>query len=86
MADPVIVECPVDEWTLVATNVLSGTVKIVKTDPDAYYETYRMTGNPAPTDLTDGFPFRELLDISDGLGIDVYIWPKGAAGRVRVDL
>ena len=90
MANPVLVDCPVDAWTLVATNVLSGTVKILKIDPDAYYETYRVTGETAPTESPgdndfDGFHFGSLLYISDGSGIDVYIYPKGKAGRVRVD-
>lgn len=86
MADPVVVSCTKDVWTKVATNVTTGVVHILKTDPDAYYQTYRVTTNPAPTDLTDAVPFDTPLQISAGAGIDVYIQPKNVDGSVRVDL
>lgn len=86
MANPVVVPCPVGIWTKVATNQTTGLIHIVKIDPDAYYQTYRITDDVAPTDLTDAVPFTDVLQISDALGIDVYIWPKGGAGIVRVDL
>ena len=86
MADPVIVPCPKDEWTPVAINVTTGIIHIVKTDPSAYYQTYRDTGEAAPANLTDAIPFDTPLQISASAGIDVYIQPKGKIGSVRVDL
>lgn len=86
MADPVITACPVGVWTLVATNQTTGVIHVLKTDAARYLQTYRMTGNPAPTLLSEGVPFTELLQISASLGIDVYIWCQGKAGSVRVDL
>ena len=86
MADPVIVACPAGEWTEVATNTTTGVIHIKSTAPKNYNQTYRDTGEAAPTDLTDAIPFDTPLQISAAAAIDVYIWPTGAAGSVRVDL
>ena len=86
MADPVVVTCPKDVWTKVATNVTTGLIHILKTDPDAYYQTYRDTGGAAPVDLSDAVPFDSPLQISASAGIDVYIQPNGEDGIVRVGL
>ena len=91
MSNPVLKDCPADVWTKVVTNVLSGTVKIIDVSPTVYYETYRVTGDPAPSVIDpnnitfDGYNFDRLLGISDSAGIDVYIMPISAAGKVRVD-
>ena len=89
MADPVLVTCTADAWTKVATNVTAGKVKIVSNDPDQYLETYRDTGGTAPSGtpgeeaiLVNG----EVVTIGASAGIDVYLYARGAAGRVRVDL
>jgi len=87
MADPLIVNCPADTWTKVATGVKTG--QIHKFKPiDAYIvRTYRDTGNPAPTDLSDAIDFDcKSLPISSSAAIDVYLYPKNAAADVRVDL
>lgn len=86
MANPVIVPCPVDVWTKVATNVTSGVIHILSKSPDVYTQTYRLTAAGAPADETESVPFDTPLQISAGAGIDVYIMPKGAAGSVRADL
>lgn len=86
MADPVIVPCPGDEWTVVATNTTTGVIHILKNDPDVYMQTYRDTGGTAPTTVAEGIPFDSPLQISAAAAIDVYIRPKGKAGSVRVDL
>jgi len=86
MADPVIEACPAGEWTAVATNQTTGVIHILKTDPDKYLQTYRDTGEAAPTLIGEGVPFEGSLQISAAAGIDVYIWPIGKAGNVRVDL
>ena len=86
MADPVITACPVDVWTKVATNVTTGFVHILKTDPDRYLQTYRDTGAAAPANNDGAVPFDTPLPISASAGIDVYIQPVGKLGSVRVDL
>lgn len=46
--NPQIVEIAVEGvWTLVAENILTGLIKILKGDV-VYYETYRLTGEGAP--------------------------------------
>ena len=86
MADPVIVPCPVGEWTLVALNKTTGVIHILSTAPDNYSQTYRDTGEAAPTSIDEGVPFNPSLQISAAAGIDVYVWPQGEAGSVRADL
>jgi len=104
-ANPVLLDIPVDEWTPVAINVLSGVVHIIKADA-IYYQTYRLTGDPAPSnsfvpgdDDFEGVPIYNRVDrvagesilVGGGLlgaisGIDVYVWAKNAAGKIRVDI
>ena len=87
MANPVVVACPADDWTIVATNVTTGVVHIISLKPDKYLQTYRDTAQPAPPDnASDGVPFDTPLQISAAAGIDVYIRPLNKAGSVRVDL
>lgn len=86
MAIPVIVACPAETWTLVATNVTSGFVHILDESPAKYYQTYRPTGGLAPTTKTEAVPFTTVLQISASSGIDVYIMAVVSAGSVRVDL
>ena len=86
MANPVIVACPKDVWTVVAVNQTAGIIHILKTDPDVYYQTYRLTGGGAPTTFPEAVPFVESLQISASAAIDVYISTKGEDGSVRVDL
>ena len=86
MADPVITPCPEGEWTKVATGQTTGKIHIMSIKPDQYLQTYRDTTGTAPTLVTEGVPFTESLTISAAAGIDVYIWPQGDAGSVRVDL
>lgn len=86
MADPAIVACTKDAWTKVATNVTAGQIWIKNTGPH-YRQTYVMTGNPAPTDLSKAVNFDGLnMGISASAGIDVYLYASGEAGSVRVDL
>lgn len=89
MAEPVVVACPADVWTKVATGVTSATIHRLSTAPNVYKQTYRNTTNPAPADNADAaimfsaFPDQE--DISNDVAIDVYVQPAGKAGSVRVD-
>lgn len=87
MADPVIVACPADAWTKVATNVTSGQVHIKNYNPANYLQTYRDTGGTAPTDPEEGVQVSgQSIPIAATAGIDVYIMAQGAVGSVRVDL
>lgn len=87
MADPVIVACAADTWVKVATNVTTGFVWIMKSGPNVYVQTYRDTGEAAPTDDTDAVKMPPPgMPISASAGIDVYIKARNVAGSVRVDL
>jgi hypothetical protein len=86
MTNPAIVNCPKDIWTKVATNQTVGVIHILKTDPHAYYVTYRVTADPAPITLADSIPFTKSTPIAASAGSDYYIRPVGIDGQVRVDL
>lgn len=89
MANPITVDCPVNVWTPLATNVLIGTVKIL--EPNAgYHFTYRATGDPAP--VSGDFANVQRCDLPRALimsefEIDVYCYcPTGTQGRVEVSV
>jgi hypothetical protein len=85
MANPVFIDCPEGEWTKVATGVIEGAVWIQNTQP-TYMQMFKITADEAPTEQSDGtlleFPG---MPISAPSAIDVYVWPIGHAGKVRVD-
>lgn len=88
MANPQFISLPAGLWLPVAINVTAGQIHKVLSGP-TYLQTYRMTGQAAPTLKSDGVIWDALqnhLEISASAEIDVYIWCDGAAGRVRVDL
>lgn len=87
MPDPVNVPCPADVWTKVATSVSNAIVKIVKTTPNVYLETYRITAAAAPADNSGANPIDASgqLIVSSGELVDIYIQPVRKAGIVRVD-
>lgn len=89
MANPAIVACPQDAWTKIATNVTTGTIHRKLKSPNLYLQTYRDTGDAAPTTIADAVPILvggEQAEISASVSIDVYIYPVGAPGSVRVDV
>lgn len=87
MADPVLIDCPADTWTKVVTNETSGMIHIKDSSPNVYLQTYRDTGGGVPTLADEGVIIEgNAIEVSSSGAIDVYIYPKGAAGRVRVDL
>jgi len=86
MANPVLVACPAGQWTKVATALQDGKVHITNNDPDKYTYTYRDTGAAAPTLFTEAAPMPAALEFNLTDGIDVYVWPIGAAGQVRADV
>ena len=89
MPNPVTVSCPENQWTLAASNVTSGSIKKLSNKPNKYLETYRLTGQAAPTDQTEGAEVFTIVNpgsISSSVAIDVYIMAVGAAGKVRRDV
>ena len=84
MADPVVINCPADVWTLVATGLTDGTIHIISNEPDAYYQTHRDTLTAAPTDLSDAITFKSQLTIRS-TPVDMYVQPAGKDGVVRVE-
>ena len=88
-ATPVFVTCTKDVWTKVATDVTTGAIRRGDVTPYEYLQTYRETGDPAPTLKSDGVPAFEggrTEIISAVNGIDVYLYPITNNGRVRVDV
>lgn len=88
MANPSIKTLTVNTWEKVATNVTAGAIKKMKRGV-TYLETYRMTGNAAPTDQEEGaviFTGSNSETIAASAGIDVYIMAVGRSGKVRVDI
>jgi len=86
MANPVLVPCPEGTWTKVATAATAGIINVTSTAPSKYTQTYRETGEPAPTTLAEAVPFEDELIISSSTAIDVYIQPLQEAGEVRVSV
>ena len=88
MANPVIVDCPADTWTKVATNVTTGQIHKKKYNAK-YIQTYVLTGQAAPTNNDLAVPIFtggcSSAAISAASAIDVYLKPLGIAGSVRVD-
>ena len=85
MADPALVTCPADTWTLVASSVTEGYVYIKNTQPNTYLQTYRDAGNAAPTDdSTAEYMINPGAPISATAPIDVYIKAVATAGEVLV--
>lgn len=87
MATPVIIDCPANTWTLVATgNNFQIHQKL--TGP-LYLWTYRDESDPAPTDKAEGVQMF-IESISETFiyeaDIDLYVWSDGKAGKVRRDV
>jgi hypothetical protein len=78
-----------ETWTKIATGVLTGTIYNRKTTV-GYFQTFRVTGDPAPTDLNEGVSmFLEHPDyepIGSDSPIDVWVFCRGKDGILRVDL
>lgn len=90
MANPVWVDCISGQWIKVATAVTSGVVHKHETIAAQYLQTYKLTGEAAPTLITEGvraFEGKLIEEIGHSVAIDVYIWVVGDIdGRVRVDV
>ena len=101
MADPNVVDISTEwAWQKIATAITTAIIHRLSTDVD-YYQTYRMTGEDAPSSPTLGTLPEEAVrifedgtqeSISSSAAIDVYIMVKydntlaGRDGKVRVDV
>jgi len=84
MANPVMVNVPANAWTKVATNVTSGVIYNISNLP--LFQTYRMTGDPAPTSREEGVDIGDgEAEILSGDGIDIYLW-SNSEGKIRLDI
>ncbi len=88
MPNPATLATPEGQWTIVATGTTSGQLH-KRTNGPVYLQTYRLTGQAAPSSKGEGvlaFETVDSLPISALAAIDVYIWADGKPGSVRVDL
>jgi hypothetical protein len=86
---PAFVNIPAKTWTLVANAVTDGVVHIKDRHVNGYLHYYKVDGEAAPTPGDDslGIPFEgHSAVISSDAAIDVYVFSRFRAGRVRVDL
>ena len=85
MANPVFISLPEGDWIKVAENVTFGQVH--KFDlPGHYIHTYRITGEPPPSDEKGVRMASPSIKISSSEPIDVYFKCVDQDGEVRVDL
>jgi hypothetical protein len=86
-ATPVLTTVTAGGWVKVATGITTGQIHFRSTAPDACWQTYRDTTDPAPTLQSEGVrvQLQESYDVSAAAAIDVYIWCDGADGQIRVD-
>lgn len=86
------IDCPANQWTLVAANVTTGVIHRVSCEPSAYLQASVPTGDPAPSGRSAGVDaFKDSItgdtsEIKNSTAIDAHLWADGADGRVRVDL
>jgi hypothetical protein len=89
---PQVIEIPADNKPhQVAFNIVKGFIHTVKTRAElTYLQTYRKTGDPAPTDFSDSIqwvPSQGGIPINTSTGIDVYIGVVGdIPGEIRLDI
>lgn len=90
MADPLPKSLTADQWNLVASNVVSGSIHKLQGIPSQYLQTYRVVslGNPDPVTEDQGVPMFLDHPIVEPIGhseaINVFIWPKRKPGKVMV--
>jgi len=87
MSNPAI-DIPKDVWSKVATSVVTGFIHKVDHTP-IYIQAFVDTGDAAPTLESEGvlaFEKSTIEPISSNNLIDVYLYPKKHAGKVRVDI
>ena len=86
--NPLVVSCPEGVWTMVAENTQSASLHKLSVVPGLYKQTYRISGQAAPTDDADAiiiFDTDTSHVFSHSPGIDIYIKAIGGDGSVRLD-
>lgn len=93
MANPVYIDLPVNVITKVLTNVTAASIKVSRNQGADIFETYKITGDPAPTELSEFTPWDvvtfPIASINVTAGIDVYLYAKTIGNvqsvKVRID-
>jgi len=87
LANPSVVACALNTWTKVANGVAGTTIHPWLNGRTIYSWTYRVAGDPAPSDNTDELRLNKSTNLctDDTNTMDVYVYAKVAAGSVRVD-
>ncbi len=87
MADPTVVTLTKNTWVKVASSVTAATIDIRLYEGQPIYQTYRMAGNAAPTDLSDATICESAqLVVSTSAAIDVYLYAFDQASSARVSI
>jgi hypothetical protein len=90
MANPVNVPLSKNTWTPVATNVVAGLITIKEWQSSRYYQTFRVTGDPAPVgdhnESTSVVTTGQEISINATEAIDVYLYCYQEDGSVVVAL
>jgi len=86
MSNPQILLLPADEWSKVASAVTVGRIHIISSIPIEYYSFFKVEDDPPPFGLEGAEILQRIDDISSSFKIDVYIYPLGSIGKVRVDI
>jgi hypothetical protein len=88
--NPQKIEIPANVWTPVATNVTSGLITIKQWQASRYYQTYRVTGDPAPTgdqnEDTSTVTTGQEISIAATESVDVYMYCLDFDGEVVLSL
>lgn len=83
--DPIEIAVPAGAWKKIATNIRNGSVSILNPTNDDWYWTQRATGAAAPTVEIPTVKLEfQTSEIDSSVSIDVYVYVKNTAGRVRV--
>ena len=84
---------PSGTWTKIATNVTFGLIHLMgRSSGGIYLQTYRVTGDPAPTpsDYSEGvrmfIEHAAVEEISSPESIDVYVFSVNEQGTFRLDV
>lgn len=92
MANPVIHTVPVKEWYKIATDINSGNIQKAtknETNNQIFYQTYRLTGDPAPTEQNEGVRMFADDPVSEDIAsieqIDVYVWAENGPAYLRLN-
>lgn len=87
MANPDVQTLTADVWTKVAQAVTGGQIHKITSTPTSYFTFYKVSGAAAPVGLNIGEQrLEDSQDISSMTQIDVYVYPLGGTGKIRVDL